>query len=94
MASEDLDDLIEMELSRVPTSVGGPCDSCSVAPKLVLVANFSRNYLTLCPECEGEFLSKLLRNYLRRQSNQSKAGFTGPLVKEEAAKDSPNGTSD
>lgn len=72
-----------IELAR--TAKQPACDSCGTLPKRVLTLDITmeRNWVTLCPACEGELLRKLLSNYLKRRSRGSKAGFTGDIPKEE-----------
>ncbi len=76
-----------IELTR--TAKQEACDSCGPLPKRVLTLEITmeRNWVTLCPECEGELLRKLLSNYLKRRSRGSKAGFTGDIPKENAQGD-------
>ena len=48
----------------------------------VLEIEFTDYYIVLCEKHEGEFLKKLLNNYIKRVVKNSKVGFTGPLEKE------------
>jgi len=72
-----------VELSR--TTQQSECDSCGPKPprSVLLDVTMDKNWVTLCPECEGELLRKLLRNYLKRRSKGSKVGFTDDIPKEE-----------
>lgn len=75
-----------VELNRLPTLTAGPCDGCAEEKsKMMLTLSYAKNYVTLCPICEGETLSKMLANYLRRKVRGKSNGFTGELLKEEAA---------
>lgn len=80
---EEADEIVELQ--RIETETAGCCDGCGTTkPKLMLTLTYSKNYLTLCPLCEGITLTKLLSNYLRRKARGKTNGFTGDILKEEA----------
>jgi hypothetical protein len=54
----------------------------------MLMIDGAERFIVLCEYHEGELLATLLNNYVRRKLRNSKAGFTGNLLKE--AKDEDN----
>ena len=82
---EDEDPEEICEIQRLTPAEAGACDGCGDhKSKLMLALTYSKNYLVLCPICEGITLTKLLSNYLRRKSRGKTNGFSGDILKEEA----------
>lgn len=83
LEEEEAEDICELQ--RLTPAEAGACDGCGDhKSKLMLALTYSKNYLVLCPLCEGVTLTKLLGNYLRRKSRGKTNGFSGDILKEEA----------
>jgi hypothetical protein len=70
---EDPPELEEIRLRRFSRKQLDDCTHCGSIgadpskKDLVVCVEFAECYVTLCPICEAELLSKLLANYLRRK---------------------------
>ena len=80
------DDQEEMSLRRFYRSQTEPCVHCPVdllkPNQLILSIEFRTCFVTLCPTCEAELLSRLLANYLRRKRREKANDEIPPLWKD------------
>lgn len=89
-----------LSLQRLPGNQAGRCDACLTDEKLIgmkadsekdikdvrLIIDFPITYMVLCAMHEGELLSKLLNNYVKRIHKGGKVGFLGMLRKDDPVK--------
>lgn len=52
----------------------------------MLNIDFPLHYVTLCVKHEGDLLSQLLNNYLKRKQKKQQIGFLGPIPKPDDSK--------
>jgi hypothetical protein len=75
---------------NIPSAENCKCDSCSDTRKQQMLSiMMENNWITLCAVCEGELLTQMLRNYLRRKSRGKTSGFVGELTKEDPEPEDP-----
>lgn len=73
-------------LRRFSRAITGDCDQCGETDShptqtIYLSIELGTCYVVLCPAHEGELLTRLLRNYLKRRDRKSEVGYTAPVVK-------------
>lgn len=83
-----------ISLERKPAYLVGRCDACLTDPQLLgtrdsspdsrLVIDFPIHYIALCARHEGELITKLVNNYMKRMTRtNSDVGFRGTIKKDE-----------